>query len=421
MDRKIQFWWQPPLTTGGPFGIAAYTLSDGSNTFSLGPTNRTFIVTGLTNGTPYTFTITAQNTNGDTSDPATFRTVQPGSQPGPPSGPTAVVRSNTSALVSWTPAASDGGSAIGWYVIESASTGNPVVKVSALSTDTSQTVEGLTTGETYTFKVYSVNDVKYSEPAITAPLTISLATLGSTQFTYTQDIYSGSLDPQKLIMSPGVTFGDAQFTIDFWMYPTSRGSFDGDYSEGAGILGCGFTNTNAITLFFYHWTEITLRHEGTPFATNWTLNGGNPITLNQWHHIAITRVNTLDEFDNPVITLTAWYDGTRVGDPRQQDPYSDYNATDPTIYVGFNAADRTYDMSGNLSDLRIVIGTAVYDNTQTTITVPTAPLENVTGTQVLLHMASSETWLTDTAGVQTVTADAGGALADPVWVADAPF
>jgi len=245
--------------------------------------------------------------------------------------------------------------------------------------------------------------------------------IGSTKFTYTAADYRGSLDPQKLIMSPGVTFGDAQFTIDFWMYPTSRGSFDGDYSEGAGILGCGFTDTRAITLFFYHWDGLVLRNQFNGNTAIWTLNGGNPIVLNQWHHIAITRVNTLDEYENPVTTFTTWYDGTRVGDPQQYDYSYDFNYTDPTTYIGYHSADRTYDMSGNLSDLRIVIGTAVYDNTQTTITVPTAPLENVTGTQVLLHMASSEDWLTDTAGIQTVTADAGGSLPDPIWTADAPI
>ena len=336
-DGTIQFWWQPPLTTGGPFGIAAYTLSDGSNTFSLEPTDRTFILTGLTNGTPYTFTITAQNTNGDTSDPATFRTVEPGLQPGPPSGQTATVRSGTSALVSWTPAASDGGSAIGWYVIESESSGNPVVKVSALATDTSQTVDDLTAGGTYTFKIYSVNDVRYSEPAITAPLTLATITQQDLLLWLDAPTYAGSGtwfdktdNEYDAIIEDGTATKSGNAIVlngsSAWRLPGSSASGIGSHSNWT--LSAWFKRTgasgNGACIFTDRFTGGTINMafvsadfgiQDTQFAGGFfdgSWKTGTPVTLplNEWHQIVTTWDGTnIKTYFDSVLNSTVNYAG----------------------------------------------------------------------------------------------------------------
>jgi hypothetical protein len=58
---------------------------------------------------------------------------------------------------------------------------------------------------------------------------------------------------------------------------------------------------------------------------------------------------------------------------------------------------------GLISNLRVVVGSSVYNPTQTTITVPTSALANIANTQLLLNTASSGAYLTDTSGVNTVT------------------
>lgn len=329
MDGKIQFWWQPPLSNGGPFGITAYTLTRGFTSISLGPNERTHIVTGLTNGTPYTFTITAENSNAETSEPATFRTVEPGFQPGPPGAPTAVVRSPTSATVSWTTAVYDGGSTIGWYVIESESTGNPVVKVSALGTDTSQIVEGLVTGETYTFNIYSVNDVRYSEPATSAAITLNTITQQDLLIWLDAPTYAGSgtwYDGTDNHYDAIIDIGTAQKNGDgngivlngstAWRLPGASSSGIGTYPnwtvsawfKRTGVSGggaCIFTETYGggtinMSIFSADFTVSNTQFGGGFFDGGWKI--GTPIVfpLNEWHQIVVTwdGTNIKTYFDN---------------------------------------------------------------------------------------------------------------------------
>ena len=124
-----------------------------ARTFNSTATSQT--VTGLTNGTTYTFKVAAKNGNGTgpqsvASGPVTV---------GAPVAPTNVsaVPGNGSAVVSWTAPASNNGSAVTGYVV------TPYVGTTAQtattfnSTATSQTVTGLTNGTTYTFKVAAKN------------------------------------------------------------------------------------------------------------------------------------------------------------------------------------------------------------------------------------------------------------------------
>lgn len=107
-NQMLEFWWQAPTSDGGS-PITGYTLSDGgTNTFSIDPSVGYFSVPGLTNGTTYTFTLTATNAIG-TSDPATFRSVQPGNKPDPPSSLSVSSVTGTDALITWYSPANIGG------------------------------------------------------------------------------------------------------------------------------------------------------------------------------------------------------------------------------------------------------------------------------------------------------------------------
>lgn len=85
-DGSIEFWWNPPTSDGGS-AITGYTVSCST------PQLQTVLpadaynawIQGLTNGTPYTFFITASNAVGE-SEPATWQAYQPGFIPSPPTG-----------------------------------------------------------------------------------------------------------------------------------------------------------------------------------------------------------------------------------------------------------------------------------------------------------------------------------------------
>jgi hypothetical protein len=113
-------------------------------------------ITGLTNGTAYTFRVAATNANGTGAQSTASAAITPRTVPGAPTGVTATA-GNRSAAVSWTAPASNGGSAITGYTV------TPYIGASAQApsvlstTATSTTVTGLTAGTTYTFKVVARN------------------------------------------------------------------------------------------------------------------------------------------------------------------------------------------------------------------------------------------------------------------------
>lgn len=78
--------------------------------------------------------------------------------PSAPGRPTVSAQSNTSALIKWTPPTKDGGSVITHYVIEYRMEGfHHWREEKTTGTYLSHTVQNLTKGSTYTFRVRAVN------------------------------------------------------------------------------------------------------------------------------------------------------------------------------------------------------------------------------------------------------------------------
>ena len=159
----LQFYWSTPASDGGS-PITGYTLScAGLTSQSLGASTYTYKYTGLTNGTSYTFSITAENTNGS-SPAATFRTVRPGGKPGPVQSLSVSRAAAPAATVSWTAPASDGGAGLLGYFVKAVSTDpdEPVIKQSVSPGTTTATISGLTSDSVYKYSVNAVNDPGYS-------------------------------------------------------------------------------------------------------------------------------------------------------------------------------------------------------------------------------------------------------------------
>ena len=121
----------------------------------------TFTVTGLTNGTAYTFRVAAINAIGTGADSAASAAITPAAAATVPGAPTGVggTAGNGSVALSWTAPASNGGSAITGYRVTpfiGATAQTPVLTGSAATTFT---VTGLTNGTAYTFTVAAINAV----------------------------------------------------------------------------------------------------------------------------------------------------------------------------------------------------------------------------------------------------------------------
>ena len=100
-DQNIQLYWQPPLDNGGG-NILSYTLQCPNISFIniLPSTDRSSRVSNLTNGVDHTFTIYATNEFGN-SNVATYRTVQPGTEPDDPTNINCIMKVPGNLLLSW--------------------------------------------------------------------------------------------------------------------------------------------------------------------------------------------------------------------------------------------------------------------------------------------------------------------------------
>jgi hypothetical protein len=150
-NAQVSIAFTLPTSNGGA-SISSYTAtSTPGNITGTSTTGSPVVVTGLTNGTSYTFTIYATNADGNGTPSAPSSAVTPATVPSAPLTPSAVA-GNASATVRFSAPSSNGGAPITSYTATSAPGG---ITGSAASSPIS--VTGLTNGISYTFTVTATN------------------------------------------------------------------------------------------------------------------------------------------------------------------------------------------------------------------------------------------------------------------------
>jgi hypothetical protein len=163
-NGSVSLTWQAPAKPGASF-ITAYRVTPYVGTTAYGPTTvsgspapTSATVTGLTNGTSYTFIVACEIHGAPGQDSAPSNPIAPGAPPGAPSPPTNVWATPdpgiASATVTWNAPVNPGNSPVTSYTVTSSPGG---VTVTVPATQTSAVVNGLTPGLTYTFTVTATN------------------------------------------------------------------------------------------------------------------------------------------------------------------------------------------------------------------------------------------------------------------------
>ncbi len=154
-----------PSSNGGS-AITGYTVTSNPGGITATGTGSPLTVSPLTNGTAYTFTVTATNANGTGQPSAASNSVTPAGPPGAPTIGT-VTAGNAQATVIFTPTppASNGGSAILYYTVTS-SPGN----ITATGAGSPIIVTGLTNGTAYTLTLTATNALGTS-PGVSSSVT----------------------------------------------------------------------------------------------------------------------------------------------------------------------------------------------------------------------------------------------------------
>lgn len=159
----------------GGSAITNYKYSiDGSTYTALSPADGTspITITGLTNGTPYSITLKAVNAAGDSAASSSV-SVTPVTVPGAPTGVTATVTGTTTANVTFSAPASNGGSTITSYTVTSSPGGITGTRNAATGGTVSMT--GLSPNTAYTFTVIATNAVGNSSSSSASSSVTTLA------------------------------------------------------------------------------------------------------------------------------------------------------------------------------------------------------------------------------------------------------
>jgi hypothetical protein len=181
--------------------------------------------------------------------------------------------------------------------------------------------------------------------------------------------FDGTGDYLVTPTNAALSVGTGDFTCETFVY------FNALEANNHGIvsqLTVGDGSNHSI-VFFTLGSTVYLRVQNLIALA---FEGTATVTVGQWYHFALVRSGT---------NIAAFVNGSRINSGTNST-----NIVKQVFTVGrlYSSTDQEYSKV-TVSDFRLVKGSAVYDPTQTTLTVPTSPITAVTNTSLLLNFTNA--------------------------------
>jgi len=227
------------------------------------PTTTSTTVTGLANGTDYTFYVTAINADGNSSY-AISAAATPYTIPGAPTGLTAT-QGVAEVALSWTAPASDGGAALTDYTVEYSSDSGSTwtTFTDGTSTTASTTVTGLSHSTTYTFRVSAVNAAGTGTASDTASVATATTAGAPTGLSATQGVAEVALSWTAPASDGGAALTD--YTVE---YSSDSGSTWATFSDGSSTTASvTVTGLDGGTSYLFRVSAVNAAGAGTASGT----------------------------------------------------------------------------------------------------------------------------------------------------------
>jgi hypothetical protein len=186
-------------------------------------------------------------------------------------------------------------------------------------------------------------------------------------------------------------FGTGDYTIETWINPTSVTVSQRLWWFGSNSDNLDLNNNGQLNYY-----------SGSAYPSS----ASGVVTAGAWQHVALVRASgTVTVYVGGVLVLTS----TSV-----------YNSnTNRSLEIGWSAAQNNNPYNGYMTSMRIVKGLAVYTSNFTPSTTPLTAIQNAnvngspstaisgTSTQLLLAVASSGTYITDSSSNNFTVTNAG--------------
>ncbi len=214
-----------------------------------------------------------------------------------------------------------------------------------------------------TFRDSSINNFSLTRNPSTGPNAPTQGTFSPfSQTGWSNFFVSSSSSNLSAVTGADTSPGTGDFCAELWYYTTTTGA-------QAGLFGNLESNTDTQWGILLIQTANLVRFQGW----NTTFVSGTEPAKNAWNHVAVCRSGS---------TMSMFINGTRAGTATVTNNFS------ATTNIRVGGPNGVANFDGYISNARFVKGSSVYDPSQTSITVPTSPLTNITNTKFLTSQSN---------------------------------